>query len=69
MTPPLPEQTASGSLMATSVVSAGAAAGCRGAAARAAEGRGAGAGWLVVTWSSGESGPGPLGSRGGTRAL
>lgn len=69
MTPPLPEQAASGSPMAASVVSAGAAAGCRGATARAAEGRDAGAGWLLVTWSGGESGPGPLGSGGGTRSL
>lgn len=61
VTPPPPEKPASTSLMATSVVSARAAAGCRGSATRPAEGRGTGPGWLVVTWSSGESGPGPLG--------
>lgn len=54
MTPPLPEQAASGSQMAMSVVSARAAAGFLGTGAWAAEGRDAGPGWLCVTWSRGD---------------
>ena len=66
MKSPLKEKDNSDSPMAMAVVSAPATAGCR---APAAEGRGSGAGWLLVTWSSGESGFGPPGAGGGARSL